>query len=169
MIFNTVLDKFQSSPLWGLHFLVPDHIAKLFIEGNDRRVICTINDTVTLHCALMPAKDIWFVMLNQQVVKKLNQAIGSTITIHIEKDNSEYGMPMPEELKEVLYQQPEADHYFHALTAGKQRSLIYIVSKVKNSESRIRKSLAIADHITVNKGEIDYKLLNEALKMYNKM
>jgi hypothetical protein len=169
MIFETILDKFQSSPLWGLHFEVPAEIAKIFIVGNDRRVICTINNNIKLHCALMPAKDIWFVMLNQQVVKKLNQALGTKITVQIEKDDSEYGMPMPEELKEVLDQQPEADHYFHALTAGKQRTLIYIVAKVKSSDSRIRKALAIADHITANKGQIDYKLLNEALKMYNKM
>jgi hypothetical protein len=169
MIFETVLDKFQSSPIWGLHFLVPNEIAKSFIDGNDRRVICTINDQITLYSGLMPAKDIWFVMLNQQVVKKLNQPIGSEITVSIEKDISEYGMPMPEEFKEVLDQQPDADHYFHALTAGKQRTLIYIVAKVKNSDSRIRKALAIADHITANKGQIDFKLLNEALKMYNKM
>lgn len=169
MIFETILDKFQSSPLWGLHFEVPAEIAKIFIEGNDRRVICTINNNITLHCALMPAKNIWFVMLNQQVVKILNQTLGTKITVQIKKDDSEYGMPMPEELKEVLDQQPEADHYFHALTAGKQRTLIYIVAKVKSSDSRIRKALAIADHITANKGQIDYKLLNEALKMYNKM
>lgn len=169
MIFKTLLAKFPASPLWGLHFEVPADVAKLYIVGKDRRVICKINDEVSLHCALMPSKEIWFVMLNQQVVKKLNQPIGSEIIVSIEKDISEYGMPMPEEFKEVLDQQPDADHYFHALTAGKQRTLIYIVAKVKNSDSRIRKALAIADHITANKGQIDFKLLNEALKMYNKM
>ncbi|MBK8517794.1 MAG: hypothetical protein IPL55_16360 [Saprospiraceae bacterium] len=60
-------------------------------------------------------------------------------------------------------------HFFHALTPGKQRSLIYIVGKVKNTESKIRKSLAIADHLTSNKGKIDGKLLYEALKEYNKI
>ncbi len=95
--------------------------------------------------------------------------INGPIKATIIKDESEYGMPMPEEFGEVLDQDHEADKYFHSLTAGKQRSLIYIVSKVKNTDSRIRKSLAIADHITANRGSIDYKLLNEAFKEYNKM
>ena len=56
-----------------------------------------------------------------------------------------------------------------SLTPGKKRTLLYLVGNVKNSDSRIRKSLAIADHLTVNKGQIDFKLLNEAFKAYNKM
>lgn len=167
--FTSILTQFPSSPLWGWHFIVPAIIAKQFIQGKDRRVICTINDKVTLHCALMPNKDSWFIMLNQQIQKKLQTPLNSEITVSLIKDESEYGMPMPEELREVLDQDPAADTYFHSLTAGKQRSLIYIISKVKNTDSRIRKSLAIADHITANRGSIDYKLLNEALKEYNKM
>jgi uncharacterized protein YdeI (YjbR/CyaY-like superfamily) len=85
------------------------------------------------------------------------------------KDDSKYGMPMPDEFQEVLYQEPDASKYFHELTAGKQRSLLYIVGKVKNTESRIKKSLAIADHLVANKGKLDFKMLNEAFKEYNKM
>lgn len=167
--FKTILAKFSDSTLWGLHFLVPDDIAPLFIEGKDRRVICSINDIITLHCALMPNKGTWFVMLNKEIFKKLNLVPNSEINVVISKDTSEYGMPMADEFREVLDQEPLADKYFHALTPGKQRSLLHIINTVKNSESRIRKSLAIADHLTVNKGTIDYKLLSEALKEYNKM
>ncbi|MFZ1749812.1 MAG: YdeI/OmpD-associated family protein [Saprospiraceae bacterium] len=168
-IFVTILSQFANSPLWGWHFLVPNDIAIKYIDGKDRRVICTINDHITIHCALMPNKDTWFVMTNQQLVKKMNVPVNSEIKVCLKKDHSKYGMPMPEEMNEVLLQDPDADDYFQALTSGKQRSLIYIVSKVKNSDSRIRKALAIADHLTANKGAIEYKLLNEALKEYNKM
>lgn len=167
--FTSFLDRFPDSPLWGLHFLVPPEIAKQFVTGKDRRVICTVNDNVTLHCALMPNKETWFVMLNKEVVNKLGCKVGDQLLLSMVKDESEYGMPMPEELREVFGMDDVADRYFHKLTPGKQRSLIYIISKVKNSDSRIRKSLAIADHLTANKGEIDYKMLNEALKEYNKM
>ncbi len=47
-----------------------DEMKKIFIEGKDRRVICVINDKVSLHCALMPNKDTWFIMLNQHIQKK---------------------------------------------------------------------------------------------------
>ena len=167
--YPTMLDRFPDSPLWGLHFLVPPDIAAKFVSGKDRRVICSLNGKVVIHCALMPNKETWFVMLNKDVVKKLGCNVGDELAIVMEKDESEYGMPMPEELKEVLAMDAMADKYFHKLTPGKQRSLIYIISKVKNSDSRIRKSLAVADHLTANKGEIDYKLLSEALKEYNKM
>lgn len=128
-----------------------------------------MNDTISMHCALMPNKENWFVMLNKQVFKKLNLPLNSVIEIKMIKDESEYGMPMPDEFREVLDQDPDADVYFHNLTPGKQRSLIYLVGKVKSSDSRIRKALAIADHLTANKGNIDYKLLNEAFKTYNNL
>lgn len=167
--FSTTIAHFTSSPLWGYYFPVSNEIASLFINGNNRRVICTLNDTISMHCALMPNKENWFVMLNKQVFKKLNLPLNSVIEIKMIKDESEYGMPMPDEFREVLDQDPDADVYFHNLTPGKQRSLIYLVGKVKSSDSRIRKALAIADHLTANKGNIDYKLLNEAFKTYNNL
>lgn len=169
VLFTTILSQFPSSPLWGWHFLVPSDIAEKFVEGKNRRVICTINGEVTLHCALMPNKETWFIMLNKSIQKKLKTPLNSEIQVRIIRDESEYGMPMPDEFREVLDQDQEADKYFHMLTPGKQRTLIYIVSTVKNAESRIRKSLAIADHLTANKGRIEYRLLNEAFKEYNKM
>jgi hypothetical protein len=167
--FTSILTQFPNSPLWGWHFLVPEAIAKTFVNGKDRRVICTINDLITMHSALMPNKDAWFVMMNQGNVKKLNLRPNSEIQVVMAKDISEYGMPMADEFREVLDQEPLADQYFHALTPGKQRTLLHIINSVKNTESRIKKSLAIADHIVVNKGTINYKLLNEAFKEYNKM
>lgn len=167
--FKAELAHFESSPLWGWHFFVSDEVAQTLLGGNDRRMVCTINGEITIHCALMPNKGTWFVMLNQETIKKLQLTLHSEITVEMSKDDSQYGMPMPDEFQEVLYQEPDANRYFHALTPGKQRSLLYIVGKVKNSESRIKKSLAIADHLMANKGKLDYKLLNEAFKEYNNM
>ena len=111
--FTSVLSRFPSSPLWGWHFLVPHEIATLFTQGNDRRVVCTINEQLTLHCALMPNKDTWFIMLNQGVQKKLMTPLNSELKISLIKDVSEYGMPMPDELREVLDQDAEFDHTVH--------------------------------------------------------
>lgn len=84
------------------------------------------------------------------------------------KDTSDYGMPMPDELNEVLAQDYQAYEYFHALTPGKQRNLIYVINKIKSSEIKIRKSLVIADHLIANTGKLDFKMLYEALRDYNK-
>lgn len=165
IIFQTRLNYFESSALWGWHFLVPQRIAELFVNGADRRVVCTINQTVKIHCALMPNKGEWFVLLNKDVQKKINRPLNTIIEILIEKDTSTYGMPMPEVFQEVLDQDPEAEAYFEALTPGKKRSLIYIVGKVKNVDSRIRKSIIIAEHLKTYRGKIESKMLMEALKL----
>jgi uncharacterized protein YdeI (YjbR/CyaY-like superfamily) len=67
---------------------------------------------------------------------------------------------MPEELEMCVFQEDGAMTFFDALTPGKQRSLIYIVSKIKNQDVRIRKSLVIAEHLVLGKGLLDYKKLN---------
>ena len=93
--------------------------------------------------------------------------MGDQVTITLEKDTSEYGMPMPESLMLLLDQDEEGSKYFHELTPGKQRSLIYIVSKVKNIDKQINKGLAILEHLREFKGQIEYKQLNEKIKSYN--
>ena len=46
-------------------------------------------------------------------------------------------------------------------------NIIYAVSMVKNSDSRITKALIILDHLTANAGKLDYRALNEAFKAGN--
>ena len=93
--------------------------------------------------------------------------LGDTINVKLQKDTSQYGIPMPEELQIAMDQEEGAFAYFEALTVGKQRTLIYLVSKVKNTDSRIKKGLAIAFHLAESKGNLDFKRLNELIKHYN--
>lgn len=122
-----------------------------------------------MHAGLISAKKYWFILLNQDLVKKLQLSKGQEVSITLKADISKYGMEMPEELAEVLTQDVEADRYFSDLTPGKQRSLIYIVAKVKRTQSRINKALAIAEHLCEFHGAIDYKALNESIKRHNQM
>lgn len=54
---------------------------------------------------------------------------------------------MPEEFKEVLNSDQEADEIFHSLTEGNQRGLIYLVSQVKSSDKKIERALKIVARI----------------------
>lgn len=166
--FSSNVSKFDSN-LWGYHFLVPDNVAQLFIHGKDRRVKCLVNNTFQISSALMPSSSGWFIFLNKPLVSKHNLTIGDSIKVLIEKDESPYGMEMPDEFAIMLDQDPEGNDYFHALTPGKQRTLIYIVLKVKNSDSRINKALAILHHLREAKGKLDFKRLNELIKHYNQL
>jgi len=169
MEFKTTLSKFfgKDASVYELHLPVPKPIAEQFIRGENRRIICEINQTTSIRSGLMPHKDYWYILLNQAVIKKLGLAIGNTVTVKLSPDDSTYGMDMPEELMILLDQDPEGNEYFHQLTPGKQRNLIYIVSKVKSPESRLNKALAIVHHLKERNGKLDFKLLNEVIKDYN--
>lgn len=166
MQFSAKLDQFYND-LWGFHFVVPKEIALSFIQEDDRRVIATFNDEIKNHCALMPKKGEYFILINKQTREKLKITVGDSVLISLEKDTSEYGMPMPEEMLMVLSQDEDSFRIFEGLTPGKKRTLIFLVSSVKNIDSRIRKSLAIAEHLKLCNGKIDFKQLNELIKMYN--
>lgn len=106
-------------------------------------------------------------MINKVSREKLGLKAGDKVTLELEKDSSAYGIPMPESLQVMLDQDGVGSKYFHSLTPGKQRSLIYIVSKVKSLDKQINKSLAILDHLKDVKGKLDFKMLNTKIKEYN--
>ena len=139
------------------------------MDENHRRVLIWIKDSGPHHMALMKAKECWYVLVNQTLRKKLNLDEEKAFSVRIERDHSEFGHDVPEELLVMLDQDEEGNNYFRNLTPGKQRSLIYIVTTVKNPDSRMRKSLAIVHHLKLAKGKLDFKQLNELIKHYNNL
>jgi hypothetical protein len=131
--------------LWSYHFLIPQKIVDALTQDGKKRVMCKVGDNQAFHAGFMPdGNSNWFVKLNKERMK--------------------YGMHMPEELEELLFQDPEWEKFFETLTDGKKRSLIYLVAKPKSSDIRLRKALIILQHLKLNKGKLDFKALNEALK-----
>jgi hypothetical protein len=163
---RTTLEEFDSN-LWGYHFPIPENIARKFIQGNNRRVICRINNHFTMQCALMPYTEGFFILINQELVKKLNLPLHAEVYLHLEKDLSEHGHQVPESFRILLDQDSEGKKYFDQLTPGKKRSLIYLVGKVKNIESQLNKGLAILHHLKEEQGVLDFKKLNQLIKDYN--
>ncbi|RPA69452.1 hypothetical protein EF405_06580 [Cyclobacteriaceae bacterium YHN15] len=166
--FFSTLENFHSS-LWQYHCPVPEVIALQFVEGDNKRIICQLNDLPPYPAALMKTKDYWFILINKSMQERLRIFEGEKLYLTIEKDHSEFGHEMPEELQVLLDQDDLGNQYFYALTKGKQRSLVYLVNKVKNSNSRLNKSLAIIEHLKEVKGKLDYKKLNEKIKYYNNL
>lgn len=166
--FQTPLEQIGSE-LWENIFRVENSIAEQFIMGDDKRVICTVNGQVRYHAALLhDGMGGYMMLLNQARRKQLGVRAGDLLTIQLEKDTSEYGMPMSNELREVLDQDSDADALFHRLTPGKQRTLIHWTDNVKNPDIRIRRALVMTAHLTARQGGIDFKELNEELKEANR-
>ena len=127
----------------------------------------TVNDSKEIPCAIMPSSEgFYFININKEIRKDLKLKIGDVVSVKIKKDESKYGMPVPEEFAEVLYLDPDVDKYFHKLTPGKQRSLLYLIAKPKGQETRIKKAIVISEHLKKHKGKLDFKILNQEYKDY---
>jgi hypothetical protein len=162
--FTSMLER-SDNKLWGCHFRIPKTAAAALKKKDSRRVICTLNGTERYQCAILHyEKELPVISVNKKVRDALDITFGSPVTVELMPDDSEYGLPLPAELKEVFRQDPAGKKLFHALTPGKQRTLLYIVGNVKDTGKKVFRSLAIIRHLKENKGTIDYKKLNSALK-----
>jgi len=150
----------------GWHFLeIPAKTAEKFEKKNgSRRVVCTINGKLAFQCALLPSGERFVIIVNKQKRDKLGIVAGQKVDVLLEEDVSKYGLPMPPEFKEVLKQDREGNKLFHALTAGKQRSVLYWVGKVKDIDRRIHTALVFVEHLKNNEGKINNETLQEELK-----
>lgn len=139
------LEKFSS----GMHYLMVDnYIVDSFKNSGSKRALCKLNNQVEFHCAFMPKKEGgYFINIGTTICKKLKIKEGSIVSAAFMADNSEYQFEMPEELKEVLDLDSDANKIFQKLTDGNQRGLIYLVTQVKSSEKKIERALKIADRI----------------------
>jgi len=165
--FSATLEE-STNKLWGCHFAVPPMVAATLIEQReDRRVVCVLNEKTEYQCALVPRGDGTFLItVNKKNQKDLGLKIGSRVQVDLRSDDSQYGLPMPEELAEVLAQDPEGNRLFHALTPGKLRTLLYIVGQVKNTDARINRSFTIVEHLKKHGGKVNYRQLGVDLKTH---
>lgn len=168
MKFTTTLQKFDS-PLWSFHIPVPDEISKHFLESSGTRVVCILNGTEEFQCALMSkGNHSYFINVNKKLREKLNLKPGTEVRVELRADDSKYGLPMPEEMAALLALDEEGNRLFHALTPGKQRNLLYIAGSPKTSDTRLKKSVVVIEHLKANGGKIDFKRLNEEMKDANR-
>lgn len=166
--FTALIETFGKNSLgYETYLEIPKSVFEQLLPlTNDKRILCYINDATPLPRAMSPKGDFHYILLNKEVVKKLLLSIGDEVHIKIEPDISKYGMPISEEMQEVLFADPDGAFLFEKLTPGKQRSLLHVINKIKNSNSRIDKSFVILEHLKRQKGSLDFKILNEDFKKF---
>lgn len=162
--FSTTIERSPETSGW--HFLVIEKKTadRLSFSGQYKRVVCSINGTEPFQCALMPSGGKFYIIVNKKKRDSIGVAAGDTVKVELVIDESKYGLPMPEELEEVLKQDDDGDRLFHALTAGKQRSMLYYLGNIKDIDKRIHAALIFIDHLKENDGKIVNAKLLEELK-----
>lgn len=154
-----------SPEMSGWHYLAVEKKTadKLSFKGRYKRVVCSINGSEPFQCALMPMRGNFFIIVNKKKREAVGIVAGDKVEVELTIDESKYGLPMPEELREILDQDPEGDKAFHSLTPGKQRSMLYYIGNIKDIDQRIYQALVIVEHIKKH-GTIISKMLYEELK-----
>lgn len=143
---RTIADHVLFKAKTGMHcfYVKPDLLKRL---PTAKRAICTIG-RLEFHCALMKDKDQrHYVYISKEKMKTLGIRAGSLIKPKFRKDTSEINFDVPPEFIEVLRSDEKASEAFSKLTSGGKRSLVYLVQRMKTTEKRIEKALAIAEQI----------------------
>lgn len=133
----------------GMHFIgIDNSTAEKFIKKGIKRCICTLNGKSSLHVALQSRKEEGYIIyISKRVMKELNLKKGLTVQIELKEDESTFQFEEAEEWNEVLATDPEAKKIFSELTPGNQRSILYLITRVKSSDKRIERSLHIAEQL----------------------
>ena len=138
-------------------------------ERNANRVIYRINGGPPLHVGMMhDGQGDYFITVNKELRRTYHLDIGDEATLTIEPDDSEYGLPVPEEVSELWNLDPEARRVFHSLSPGHQRNLLYQIDKLKRPETRAKRTVQFHDYLKAVNGKLDYRELNAYLKADNR-
>ena len=135
--------------LVGMHYLkIPEKIVKKLGGKFSIRLLCTVNGSVTFQCGLIAlGNGDAYISMNATRMKQLNVTFGSKVIVELKKDESTYGMQVPEELSELLAQDTQGFKRFKNLPPGKQRYIIHYVSMVKSTQLRIDRAILLIENL----------------------
>lgn len=158
--FETLLEA-ANSKLFNWQLRIPAAATTAFLALPTRkRVVCVLNGEDPHQCALTPIGDgVYVIKVKQGRVKKLGLAEGKKVQVELYPDDSKYGLPMPEEMAALLSEDTGGDRLFHALPAGKLRTMLYVIGQGNNSDNRLWRAVQIIEHLKKNSGKINYKQL----------
>lgn len=137
--------------LQGSHSIViPDEHALLFLDKGHQRIRVSAEfegKSITFHAALQKYNERYVITFGKRYQKQLGVFPNDYFQLQFFEDTSKYGVEIPEELEAVLMEDQEARNIFHSFTDGKIRSIIYMISRYKNSQTKIDKSLILAENL----------------------
>lgn len=136
------LHKFSNN----MHYLLLEEklVKKLTIGGN-KRIICTLNEKISFHAAILQTKTgEHYIYAGSQYLKKLKLKAGDMVNASFKKDTTALQFHIPEEFREVMDTDEAARKIFDSLTDGNKRGLVALVNMVKSSDKKIERALRIS-------------------------
>ncbi len=128
---------------------LPEEVAQWFLSNKIVRVEGKFNEIPFRLAIQSDGNGGRFLMINKTILKKLNAVAGTIINLNITPDKEPDRLDEPEELLEVLAQIPEAQNFYNSLTTGARRSVVIYIAQGKTVETRIKRSLQLAEKMAM--------------------
>ena len=170
----TKIFRLPDDPLgWTGRLLVPPEVVDQIPRRDDgsQRIVVELAGLDPWHAAITSdGQGGHYIIFNKERSKQLRKQGADDQHLHmtLTPDTSRYGAPMPAELEELLKQDPLGDQYFHELTPGRQRNIIYMLAKYKAESTRMRKSVAVLEYLVTVRGELVFADLYAYLKEHGR-
>ena len=144
--------KFEIGLLNKYHLFIPKDIFEPFAKAKQSRVKVKAfhnGKAIEFYAAIKKDKNSgdYSMMFGKRNQKELGVFLNDYFEMQLFEDTSKYGVDVPEELDAVLLSDYDAYKIFESLTPGKQRSIIYTIIRISNSQSRIDKSIIMCDNL----------------------
>ena len=135
----------------GMHsIIVPDEIIVPFIERGHSRVKVKASfesKTIEFFAAVRKYHGKFTMMFSKNKQKELGLLPNDYFQMQFFEDTSKYGVEVPEEFEAVLLSDYEAYQIFESFTKGKQRGIIYMITRFKDSQKKIDKTLVLCENL----------------------
>lgn len=128
----------------------PIDIGQPFLkQGKDRVKVIARHEgkELSFHAALQQRHNQLVITFSRAKQDALSIFKNDVFTLQLYEDTSQYGVDIPEELTAVLALDPVANKIFESLTDGRKRSLIYMIMRYKNPQTKIDKSLLLCENL----------------------
>lgn len=125
--------------------LTPDILAQLpgRTEKGDfnQRLIITLDSKVEWQAGVLAlGEGSGLITVQQSRLKKLGKTLGDPVHVSLKKDESEFGVPIPEEITEYWSQVPESKDRFDALASGMKRYILNHIDTAKSKDKRVERT-----------------------------
>lgn len=159
--FSTMLVEAESALGYQSVAYLPYDVSQAYIDAGIKRVLFNANGVTLKRALISDGKGARFIILGKDALRTLAVGKGATIEISLVPDPNPDAVDLPEELEAVLDQDEDFSKIFRGLTPGRQRSLAIYVSSAKGIDTRINRSITLANK--AKRGEL-YILQSSAKK-----
>ncbi|MEM6720001.1 MAG: DUF1905 domain-containing protein [Bacteroidota bacterium] len=124
------------------HLEISAEIVNQWEKKRATRLICTIEEHVTLRCGLNHlGNGDFYIMLAKRYIKQIGKEAGEIISFKLEEDPNPLGVEIPEVLEVFLAQDPDGQAIFDKLTDGRKRTLIFSILRIKSVDKQVESIL----------------------------